>query len=90
MNILDDFCAQVNTLEMFQRGFLCLFLYVYYSAVNSWNRVHAGIRDGHGDYVVTASSWPMFLYVNLTCDQDDREKGLFKGSMLLKASTYFV
>jgi hypothetical protein len=28
----------------------------------------------------------MFLYANLTCDQDDLEKGLFKGSMLVKAS----
>ena len=28
----------------------------------------------------------MFLDVNLTCDQDDLEKCLFKGSMLVKVS----
>jgi hypothetical protein len=72
---------------MIQRRFLCC---SYYSVINSWNRVRAGIRDGHGDYVVTGSSWPMFLYANLTCNQDDLEKGLFKGSMLVKASTCFI
>jgi hypothetical protein len=66
--------------------FLSFSPYSYYSLVNSWNRECAGIHDGHADYIVTASSWPMFLYANLTCDQDDLEKGLFKGSMLVKAS----
>jgi hypothetical protein len=85
MSIQGVFCAQANILGMIQRGF-SVSLYRCYSLVNSWNRVRAGIRDGHGDYLVTASSWPMFLYANLTCDQDDLEKGLFKGSMLVTAS----
>jgi hypothetical protein len=54
------------------------------------DRVRAGIRNGHNDYCVTASSWPIFLYANLTCDQDDLEKGLFKGSLLVKVSAFVV
>ena len=53
-------------------------------------RVRAGIRDGHDDYCVTASSWPMFLYMNLSCDQENLEKGLFKGLLLVKVSSFPV
>ena len=35
-----------------------------------------------------ASSWPMFVYAGLTCDQDNLEKGLFKGSLLVKVGTF--
>jgi hypothetical protein len=60
----------------------------YYSMVCSRSRVRAGIRDGHNNYCVTALSWPMFIYAGLTCDQDNLEKGLFKGSLLVKVGAF--
>jgi hypothetical protein len=32
----------------------------------------------------------MFLYANLTCDQEDLEKGLFKGALLVKVGVFVV
>jgi len=32
----------------------------------------------------------MFLYANLSCDQENLEKGLFKGSLLVKVSLFTV
>lgn len=46
--------------------------------------VRIGIRDGEFDYPVTANSWPMFCYANQTCDHQDLENGLFRGSLLVK------
>ncbi|KAI9566124.1 hypothetical protein HD554DRAFT_2174837 [Boletus coccyginus] len=43
------------------------------------------IRDWHPDFLVTANSWPRFLYENNHYDPSDPAKGLFKGSILLKA-----
>jgi len=34
--------------------------------------------------MVTAQSWPIFLYENFQVDPEDFEKGLFKSSLLLK------
>lgn len=42
------------------------------------------IRDWHPDFLVTANSWPRFLYENNHYDPSDPAKGLFKGSILLK------
>jgi hypothetical protein len=44
------------------------------------------IRDGHPDYVVTAHSWPTFLYAGNKCNADDIEEGLFRNGMLVKVS----
>src|ERR1700683_4193124 len=44
------------------------------------------IRDGHPDYIVTAHSWPTFLYVGNKCNADDIEEGLFRNGMLVKVS----
>ncbi|KAH0825793.1 hypothetical protein J3R83DRAFT_8848 [Lanmaoa asiatica] len=42
------------------------------------------IRDWHLDFLVTANSWPHFLYENNHYDSSEPAKGLFKGSILLK------
>ena len=42
------------------------------------------IRDLHPDFIVTANSWPTFLYEDYKYDLTDPAKGLFKGSILLK------
>ncbi|KAF8131920.1 hypothetical protein EV363DRAFT_1449624 [Boletus edulis] len=44
----------------------------------------AKIRDMHPDFVVTANSWPKFLYEDYTYDPTNPSKGLFKGSMSFK------
>ncbi|KAF8419799.1 hypothetical protein L210DRAFT_3615596 [Boletus edulis BED1] len=45
----------------------------------------AKIRDMHPDFIVTANSWPKFLYEDYTYDPTNPSKGLFKGSMVLKS-----
>ncbi|KIK82396.1 hypothetical protein PAXRUDRAFT_832234 [Paxillus rubicundulus Ve08.2h10] len=47
--------------------------------------VRAGIRDYHPDFLVTAFSWPRYLYENLVFDPKNPTKGLFRGELLLKA-----
>jgi hypothetical protein len=49
-------------------------------------RVRKNIREGHPNFMVTAQSWPTFLYKNLTVDKNDFEKGLFKSSLLLRVA----
>lgn len=49
--------------------------------------VRAGIRNGDNDYIVTAHSWPTFVYADFTSDPDDIEKGLFKSAFLVKVCT---
>jgi hypothetical protein len=44
------------------------------------------IRDGHHDYIVTAHSWPAFLYAGNKCNPDNMEEGLFRNGMLVKVS----
>ncbi|KAF7973006.1 hypothetical protein HWV62_16384 [Athelia sp. TMB] len=46
------------------------------------------IREGHESYLVTAHSWPLFLYEDYTCDIEDVQKGLLKSPMLVKAFKY--
>ncbi|KAH7917428.1 hypothetical protein BV22DRAFT_1026345 [Leucogyrophana mollusca] len=43
------------------------------------------IRNYHPDYLVTAYSWPAFLYKNNIYDPNNPSVGLFKGSLLVKA-----
>src|SRR5882762_2686077 len=88
MIILVDSCAPANFLGMTRCKFFdCAFITISNLLPI---RVRAGIRDGRDDYCVTASSWPMFLYANLSCDQENLEKGLFKGSLLVKVSLFTV
>ncbi|KZP15450.1 hypothetical protein FIBSPDRAFT_750186, partial [Athelia psychrophila] len=53
----------------------------------SWDDL-SKIRDGDGDYLVTAQSWPNFMYQGYVCDIDDAEEGLFKSPILIKAFKY--
>ncbi|KAF7976661.1 hypothetical protein HWV62_5999 [Athelia sp. TMB] len=46
------------------------------------------IREGHADYLVTAHSWPIFLYAGYKCDTNDLEKGLLQSPLLVKAFKY--
>lgn len=43
------------------------------------------IRNYHPDYLVTADSWPLFLYKNEHYDPENPVKGLFKNMFLVKA-----
>lgn len=51
--------------------------------VSSWS-VRTHIRDGHPDFIVTADSWPAFLYPNAKGDIDNIELGLFRSAIFLK------
>lgn len=46
------------------------------------------IREGDGNFTVTAQSWPIFCYAHCTCDINDVENGLFRGSLLVKVTLY--
>jgi hypothetical protein len=46
--------------------------------------VRSLIREGHPDFVVTANSWPAFLYPKANCDIHNIEQGLFRSAILLK------
>jgi hypothetical protein len=46
--------------------------------------VRQKIRDGDPDFMVTASSWPIFLYAKYQSDPNNIEKGLFRSTLLLK------
>jgi hypothetical protein len=89
ITILVNSCAPANFLGTTRCKFLIVPLQLLLSDLLPI-RVRAGIRDGRDDYCVTASSWPMFLYTNLSCDQENLEKGLFKGSLLVKVSFFIV
>ena len=41
------------------------------------------ICDYHLDFLVTAHSWPSFLYEGGIYDVNDPSKGLFKGDLLV-------
>jgi hypothetical protein len=47
-------------------------------------RVRNNIREGHPDYVVTADSWPSFLYPRAKGDVNNMDSGLFRSAILLK------
>jgi hypothetical protein len=69
------------------------FSLAYVNLLISLGRVRAKIREGHADFLVTADSWPMFLYEDYTCDTNDFEHGLFRSKLLLKvifSLFYFV
>ncbi|KAG1847225.1 hypothetical protein F4604DRAFT_1524998, partial [Suillus subluteus] len=51
----------------------------------SLNSTKEKIRDRDPDFLVTAYSWPAFLYTDYTFDSSNIEKGLFHSALLLKA-----
>ncbi|KIJ64997.1 hypothetical protein HYDPIDRAFT_110896 [Hydnomerulius pinastri MD-312] len=50
--------------------------------------VKGKIRDRDPSFLVTAHSWPLFLYQNSEFDPTDVEKGLFCSSLMVKAFKY--
>ncbi|KAN0094395.1 hypothetical protein V8E55_002682 [Tylopilus felleus] len=53
------------------------------------NPVHqAKVRDWHPRFLITASSWPCFLYEEGRYDSNNPAMGLFKGSLLLCMSAF--
>jgi hypothetical protein len=40
--------------------------------------VRTHVREGHPDFIVTADSWPAFLYPYAEGDLDNVERGLFR------------
>ncbi|KAH7903714.1 hypothetical protein BJ138DRAFT_1107442 [Hygrophoropsis aurantiaca] len=51
-------------------------------------RIKRNIRAYHPDYIVTAYSWPAFLYTDCKYDSKNPAKGLFKGQLLVRAFKY--
>ena len=45
---------------------------------------HQNIWDGHPDFLVTADSWPAFLYLHARANEDDMEQGLLQSAILVK------
>lgn len=68
---------------------LCELLSVYIPHANipATIRVRNNIREGHPDYIVTADSWPSFLYPWANGDVNNMEGGLFRSAILLKVHT---
>ncbi|KAI6110370.1 hypothetical protein EDD16DRAFT_1486602, partial [Pisolithus croceorrhizus] len=56
---------------------------VDYNWSNATDRAH--ICNFHPDYLVTANSWPHFLYKDEIYDPKDPVKGLFKNKLLVQA-----
>ncbi|KAG1835884.1 hypothetical protein DFJ58DRAFT_847298 [Suillus subalutaceus] len=54
---------------------LCPAEYIW--SLNSQDRTKEKIRDRDPDFLVTAYSWPAFLYTDYTFDSSNIEKGLF-------------
>jgi len=52
--------------------------------------VRQSIRDGHPDFLVTADSWPGFLYPHAKANQNDMEHGLLQSAMLVKVRCTYV
>jgi len=50
-------------------------------------RHRQNIRDFHPDFLVTANSWPLFLYANSKYNPNFPNHGLFKGELLIKVGS---
>jgi len=55
-----------------------------FDSANHCSSIRQAIRDYHPDYMITASSWPMFLYANGLYNHQNPRTGLFQGELLLK------
>lgn len=82
-------CSVPENIPGTMRGMQCLathnHCFLYQSNSSS---VRTRIREGDGNFTVTAQSWPNFCYAHCTCDINDVEKGLFRGSLLVKVALY--
>ncbi|KAG0698671.1 hypothetical protein DFH29DRAFT_1002598 [Suillus ampliporus] len=57
----------------------------YMWSLTSYVSTKEKIRDRDSDFLVTAYSWPAFLYKDYSFDSANIEKGLFRSTLLLKA-----
>ena len=82
----EDFCVQLTTTgtmqcKLFQLRFTC-WSWLFHSC-SHWQN----ICNFHRNFLVTAESWPAFLYPGGQFDPDD--KGLFKGEILVRVSPLY-
>jgi hypothetical protein len=56
------------------------------SILDLFYSVRNRIREGHPDFIVTADSWPAFLYPHGLANEDQVDGGLFKSAILVKVS----
>ncbi|KAG2363644.1 hypothetical protein BDR07DRAFT_1281868, partial [Suillus spraguei] len=49
------------------------------------NCVKAGIRDRTLEYIVSENSWPLFVYENYQCNNDNLKEGFLKSKLLVLA-----
>lgn len=87
----DVSCAPANTHGTLKGKLHLLVIVESHSSLTNLKTllsVRTGIHQGHADFLVTADSWPLFLYANYTCDPNDIEKGLFKSSLLIKVCDF--
>jgi hypothetical protein len=61
-----------------------LICFVLHGLTKMCLRVRTHVHEGHPDFIVTADSWPAFLYPYAEGDLDNVERGLFRSAILLK------
>jgi hypothetical protein len=52
--------------------------------------VRASIRDGHPNFLVTAHSWPIFLYAEYKAYSEDIGRGLLRSKLLVKVCVHRI
>ena len=82
----EDFCVQLTMTgtmqhKLFQLCFTC-WSWLFYSCSHQQN-----ILNFHPNFLITAESWPAFLYPGGQFNPND--KGLFKGEILVKVSPLY-
>jgi hypothetical protein len=75
------FCVPVNMIGKILRE--SSIIVINFSPLKRYS-IRQKIRDGDPEFMVTASSWPRFLYANSHYNPTDVEKGLFQSKILLK------
>ncbi|KIJ15371.1 hypothetical protein PAXINDRAFT_77571, partial [Paxillus involutus ATCC 200175] len=50
----------------------------------NWSNAEYNTRNFHPDHLVTADSWPTFLYKNEQYNPENPSKGIFKNTLLVK------
>ena len=58
------------------------------SILDLFYSVRNRIREGHPDFIITADSWPAFLYPHGRANENQVEDGLFKSAILVKVSAF--
>jgi hypothetical protein len=81
MMIQAAFCVPVNSIGKIWRE--SSIIAIDCSPLKPYS-IRQKIRNGDPEFMVTASSWPRFLYTNSHYDPTDVEKGLFQSKILLK------